>query len=119
MMKLTYLTVLLSLGIMLMNPHLAFGQDVLSPEELLKLKSVSAFQISPKGKEVIYSVSTPRGPNDEPGSSSRKYLRASISNWIPSPLFENLANASLLYLLSLCVCYSCGHSGTYWQMYQL
>jgi dipeptidyl aminopeptidase/acylaminoacyl peptidase len=94
MMKKIYLTVLLSLGILLINPHLAIGQDALSPEELLKLKSITAVQISPKGKEVIYSVSTPRGPNDKPGSSSRKYLRASISNWVPTPLFENIENAS-------------------------
>ncbi len=93
-MKKNCLLVLLSLGILLINPHLTFGQGALSPEELLKLKTISALQISPKGKEVIYSVSTPRGPNDKPGSSSRKYLRASISNWIPTPLFENLANAS-------------------------
>ncbi|MBE9517746.1 MAG: hypothetical protein IMY68_04220 [Bacteroidetes bacterium] len=93
-MKKSYLTVLLSLGIMLFMPHLANGQDPLTPEELLKLKTIGVVQISPENKEVIYSVSTPRGPNDKPGASSRQYLRASLNNWVPTPLFENRASAS-------------------------
>ncbi len=93
-MKKNYLIVLISMGILLINTHVASGQDALSPEELLKLKSISALQISPDKKEVIFSVSTPRGPNDKPGSSTRQYLRASLTDWVPTPLFENIANAS-------------------------
>ena len=86
--------ILLALGLMLINPFSAYGQDPLSPEELLKLKSIGAVQISSDNKEVIYSVSTPRGPNDKPGASARQYLRASLTDWVPTPLFENIANAS-------------------------
>ena len=93
-MKKNSLTFLLALGLMLINLHSAYGQDPLSPEELLKLKTIGAVQISPDKKEVIYSVSTPRGPNDKPGSSTRQYLRASLTDWVPTPLFENIANAS-------------------------
>jgi len=63
-MKKFYLSILLALSLMLFNPNPAFGQDPLSPEELLKLKTISADQISPDSKEVIYSVSTPRGANE-------------------------------------------------------
>jgi len=93
-MKKSYLTILLALGLMLLNPHPASGQDPLSPEELLKLKTINAVHLSPDNKEVIYSVSTPRGPNDKPGASTRQILRASLNNWVPTPLFENRASAS-------------------------
>lgn len=92
-MKKFYLGILVSLGFLLMAPDKAGGQDPLTPEELMMLKSVSAVQISPDNKEVIYSVSTPRGPNDEPGGATRQYLRASPTHRIPGPLFENLAGA--------------------------
>ncbi len=93
-MKKIYLSILLVLGLILTNSHPAFGQNPLSPEELLELKTIGAVQISPDGKEVIFSISTPRGANDKPGSASRQYLIASLSDWIPIPLFENLAAAS-------------------------
>ncbi len=93
-MKKFYLSILLALSLMLFNPNPAFGQDPLSPEELLKLKTISAVQISPDSKEVIYSVSTPRGANDKPGSAARQFLRASLPYWIPSPLFEKITNVS-------------------------
>jgi len=93
-MKKFYLTIILSLGIMLFMPHMTDGQDPLTPEDLLKLKTIGVVQISPENKEVIYSVSTPRGPNDKPGASTRQYLRASLNNWVPTPLFENRAGAS-------------------------
>ncbi|MDF1574743.1 MAG: S9 family peptidase [Bacteroidales bacterium] len=50
-------------------------------------------QISPARNEVIYYVSAPRGPNDEPGEANRKYYRASLENWIPGPLLEDRPSA--------------------------
>ena len=86
--------ILLALGILLIAPGHAAGQDPLTPEELLKLQSVSAIQISPDKKEMIYSVSVPRGPNDKPGGAKRQYMRTSMAHHLPSPLFEKLENAS-------------------------
>jgi len=92
-MKKFYLGILISLGLLLMAPDKAGGQDPLTPEELLQLKYVSAIQISPDNKEIIYSVNTPKGPNDKPGAATRQYFRASPAHRIPGPLFENLAGA--------------------------
>lgn len=86
--------ILFTLGILLCVPHAAAGQDPLSPEALLQLKSASAVQMSPDGREVIYSVSTPRGPNDKPGAANRQYLRSSVDNWDPAPLFKDLDDAA-------------------------
>ena len=92
-MKKLFPGILLTLGLLLIIPDHAAGQDPLTPEELLSLKSVSAVQLSPNGNEIIYSVSSPRGPNEKPGGASRQYFRASIPHLIPGPLFENLEGA--------------------------
>ncbi|MCP4314246.1 MAG: S9 family peptidase [Bacteroidetes bacterium] len=75
----TTLTLLFTLGALAQGPLTAF--------DLLTLKSADNLQISPDGTEVIYSVSTPRGPNEEPGSSHTTYLRMKIKNGTPTPLF--------------------------------
>ena len=90
----SYFCAMLSLAILLANPNPTKGQAPLTPEELLKLKTISMVHLSPVNREVIYSVSTPRGANDKPGGATRQYFRASLENWIPTPLFENQAKAS-------------------------
>jgi dipeptidyl aminopeptidase/acylaminoacyl peptidase len=92
-MKQVFQGILLTLAILLYVPQTAAGQDPLSPEALLQLKSASAVQLSPDGRELIYSVTTPRGANDEPGAAKTQYLRASLENWSPAPLFEDLKGA--------------------------
>lgn len=62
-------------------------QDVLSAPDLLGLKSCSGVQLSPDGNEVLYAISTPRGPNDEPGRSTTKYFRKKLPDGNPIPLF--------------------------------
>ena len=64
------------------------GQDVMSAPDLLGIKSIGGTQISPGGKELIYSVSTPRGPNEAPGRAITKYFRMSLADEISMPLFE-------------------------------
>lgn len=66
-----------------------FAQTVLSPAELLSLERSSLNQLSPDGTEIIYTVYTPRGPNEKPGSMHRKYYRMGLNNNETSPLFEN------------------------------
>jgi len=62
-------------------------QDVLSPEELLQLQSIGDLQVHPAGDAYIYSISTPRGPNEDPGGSRTEFFRASLSDPHPQPLF--------------------------------
>jgi len=73
------LTLLFTLG--------ALAQGPLTPGNILSLKSAGNLQISPDGTEVLYSVSTPRGPNEEPGASHTAYFRMTIENGIPTLLF--------------------------------
>jgi len=93
-MKKSYVCILLALGLMLINSHPVNGQNPLTPEELLTLKTISAVQISPDNQELIFSVSTPRGPNEKPGGASRKFFSTKLAYFLPSPLFENIQNAS-------------------------
>lgn len=67
----------------------SFAQSVLTPENLLELKGCSIHQISPDGTEVIYSVRTPRGANDDPGGANREYFRMNLKNKESKPLFKD------------------------------
>lgn len=64
------------------------AQTVLTPAGLLSLERSSLHQLSPDGNEIIYSVITPRGANEKPGSAHRKYFRMNLSTKEISPLFQ-------------------------------
>ena len=66
----------------------ANSQEVLSPAELLQLESMSLLQVHPVKDELIFSVSTPRGPNEAPGGSKTEYFRDAPSFPSPLPLFS-------------------------------
>jgi len=87
------LTFAIAIVFAFLNPGPIGAQDLLSPEDLLSLKNIRAIHLNPVKNEVIYYVSTPRGPNDKPGGATRKYFRASLHDWIPSPLFEDMPTA--------------------------
>jgi len=70
------------------------AQDLLSPGDLLSLKSTGVVQLNPVNSEVLFYVSTPRGPNDKAGEAVREYFRASLHDWNPRPLFEDKPTAS-------------------------
>jgi len=55
-----------------------FGQSTLSPSDLLSMKSCSSVDLSPDGSEILYTLSTPRGPNDTPGGSVSSYWRLNV-----------------------------------------
>ncbi|MFW5705876.1 MAG: prolyl oligopeptidase family serine peptidase [Bacteroidota bacterium] len=74
------------------------AQTVLTPADLLSLESCNLHQLSPDGTEIIYSVLTPRGPNEKPGSAHRKYYRMNLENQTSTPLFaEDFKAGSLRY----------------------
>ena len=83
----SHLIALLLSGLFLLVSILAISQDVLSHQELLKLESMSGLQVNPVKDELIFSVSTPRGPNDAPGGSNTEYFRTTLLDRIPIPLF--------------------------------
>lgn len=70
------------------------SQSAFTPKDLLELKSVSISQLSSDGSELIYSISTPRGPNEAAGGSHRTYYKMDIDSRESQPLFEEGVNAS-------------------------
>ena len=64
------------------------SQNVLSPGELLELKTCSNLQLSPDGTQILYSVSTPRGPNDPQGKADISYWKMTINDGTVLPLFQ-------------------------------
>jgi dipeptidyl aminopeptidase/acylaminoacyl peptidase len=51
------------------------------------LQTAGGVQVSPDGKEFIYSISSPRGPNETPGRPSVNYYRGSVQQKGFTPLF--------------------------------
>lgn len=92
-MKRSHLTSLLTIVVLLFTVYRSPAQDPLTPEELLELKTVGVVRINPVKSEVLYSVTTPRGPNDKPGGPSAIYYLASMEDWVPTPLFEERPGA--------------------------
>ncbi len=88
-MKKTYTLVLaLCLVVALFAFTPGFGQQPVSPGDLLGMERASIHQLSPDGTEIIYSVSIPRGANEAPGSARRTYYRMDLETKASSPLFE-------------------------------
>lgn len=71
------------------------AQDVLSAGELLELKSSDHLQISPDGSEILYSVSTPREPNEAPGEARIEYFRMKLPDGNAQSLFTGPVRGSV------------------------
>ena len=84
----SHLFALLLASLFILAPNQADSQEVLSAPELLQLKSMGNLQLNPVSDEVLFSISTPRGPNEEPGGSRTEYFRSSLSHWKPQALFQ-------------------------------
>jgi len=63
-------------------------QNIFQPGDLLGIKTCSNLQLSPDGKQILYSVSTPRGANEPQGSSRKKYFKMTLKNEISIALFK-------------------------------
>ena len=70
------------------------GQDILTPPDLLALKSCRGIQLSPDGGQILYSVSTPRGANESPGRSRSTYWKMTLKDGTAGPLFDIEIKAS-------------------------
>jgi len=64
------------------------GQDILSPKDLLSLQSCRGIQLSPDGNQILYSISTPRSPNDPPGFSQSTWWKMTLKDQVANPLFN-------------------------------
>jgi len=69
--------------------HPTAAQSVLSPDNLHRLETASVHDLSPDGSMLIYSVLTPRGPNEEAGPAGRNYFRMDPSGRESTSLFTN------------------------------
>lgn len=68
--------------------HVGLGQSAFTPKDLLSIERCSIQQLSPDGSELIYTVYTPRTPNEEPGGYHRQYIRLNLETKKSKPLFE-------------------------------
>ncbi len=66
----------------------ALAKQTFTPKDLLELKYIGSFHLSPDGSEVIYSVSIPRGPNEEAGKAHKTYYHLNIQDGENVPLFK-------------------------------
>jgi dipeptidyl aminopeptidase/acylaminoacyl peptidase len=66
----------------------AFSQSVFTSSDLLTLERSRIYQLSPDGSELIYSVSTPRGANEAPGSAHTTYYRMDLKSYESRLLFD-------------------------------
>jgi dipeptidyl aminopeptidase/acylaminoacyl peptidase len=88
----TYLIIFLTLQVFAFQDNQ--GQDILTPPDLLALKSCSGTRLSPDGTQILYTVSTPRGANESPGRSRSTYWKMSLKDGTASPLFDNKIKGS-------------------------
>ncbi len=88
MKKIINFTSVLFLFIILHTFQISFGQSVLTPAELLGLKRGYVYDLKPDGTELIYSVLTPRGPNEEAGPAHREYFKMDLTSNGSVPLFD-------------------------------
>lgn len=68
--------------------QITVAQSTLLPGDLLELKATGVNSISPDGEELIYTVYTPRNPNEKPGGSHSMYIRMYLNTMKEDPLFK-------------------------------
>jgi len=65
------------------------AQSTLSPADLLSMKSCASVDMSPDGSEILYTMTTPRGPNNAPGGAVSAYWRLNVATGKSKPLFQD------------------------------
>ncbi len=70
------------------------GQDVLTPADLLALKSCADILLSPDGRQILYTISTPRDPDEPPGRSRTSIWKMNLVDGSAGPVFSAEVNAS-------------------------
>ena len=94
-MKTFYKLVLTTIIITVISTfNISLAQSVLTPEYLLGIEGCSIHQLSHDGSELIFSVRTPRGANDDPGAAESKYFILDLRNNESRPLFNDEVHGS-------------------------
>ncbi len=73
---------------------LSLARGVLTPEDVLRIKTCSSAEISPDGKWIAYTVSVPREPGDEPGGSYSELYVVSVETGAIRPFVTGKVNIS-------------------------
>lgn len=84
----------LSLALFICIGTLLHAQNVLTPDELLKLKTSRTIPMHPDGSQLIYVVYTPRTANEAPGGSHASYMLANLKTGENKPLFDEALKGS-------------------------
>ena len=82
------------IGLIICNVSNTLAQEVLTPQELLKIKNTGNAQISPDGKEILYTISTPRTANEKPGGAYVELFKVNIETGKISKLISGKFNVS-------------------------
>lgn len=67
-------------------PALAWAQ--ITPEDVVRLRTVGAVEISPDGRTVAFTVSIPRGEDEPPGPSRSALMVVPFEGGTPTPVVE-------------------------------
>ena len=84
----------LLLCLLLFLTSLSLASSVLTPEDVLRIKTCSAAEMSPDGKWIAYTVSVPREPSDEPGGPYSELYIVSVETGTSRPFITGKVNAS-------------------------
>ncbi len=84
-----FIKVSLILSIFLFAGSALQAQNVLTPEQLLQLKSSRTVQLHPDGNQLIYAIYTQRTPNEAPGGAHTAYMIADLKTRESKPLFTD------------------------------
>lgn len=93
-LKLIWLVAFLLLGMLPYSSLSILAQDVLTPQMLLRIKNAGNAHISPAGKEILYTVSTPRTANEKPGRSYGELFIVNTETGQITPLITGKINIS-------------------------
>ena len=78
--------------ILFLVPAFLIAEEGLTPEDLLQIKTCTRAEISPDGNWVAYTVSVPRGPEEEPGVASSELHVISVQTSESRPFITGKVN---------------------------
>jgi len=89
-----FLPLCVALAILLLNAAAAAADSPFTAEDVLNFKRVSSAAVSPDGAWAAFTVSVPRGANDEPGGAWSELWVVSTKGGAPKPFITGKVNAS-------------------------
>jgi dipeptidyl aminopeptidase/acylaminoacyl peptidase len=81
-------------SLFLLLTSLSFAAGVLTPQDVLRIKTCTAAEISPNGKWIAYTVSVPREADDDPGGAYSELYVVSVETGNILPFITGKVNIS-------------------------